>query len=176
MMVNNCEEKWIPVDGYDGKYEVSSLGRVRSFARKSYNGKLLVQREQNGYLAVHLSKSGKCKAYLVHRLVATAFIPNKNNLPQVNHKDENKKNNSVENLEWCSCAYNLSYGTAPARRAMSRGKPCVGTWPDGTEKSFFSTGDAERNTGISHAHISQVCNGIWHSAGGVVWRYTDERI
>lgn len=169
------KEKWVPIEGYEGIYEVSNLGNVRSFSRKSYKGKLLVQQEhKNGYLVVNLSKNGKRKGFLVHRLVASSFVPNKNNLPQVNHIDENKKNNSAENLEWCSCAYNLSYGSAPTKRAVSRGKPCVGIWPDGTERRLFSTGEAERETGVSHSQISRVCNRIFRSAGNIVWRYLDE--
>lgn len=168
-------EKWMPIEGYKGIYEVSNFGNVRSFSRKSYNGKLLAQREhKNGYLVVFLSKNGKRKAILVHRLVASAFVPNKDNLPQVNHKDENKRNNNAENLEWCSCAYNLSYGTAPKRRAVSRGKPCIGKWADGTERKFFSVGQAERETGINHSQITRACNGLLRKTHGIIWRYENE--
>ena len=88
-------------------YEVSNLGRVRN-----KKGLLLKpQKTEKGYLRVDLSKDGKTKHYKVHRLVASAFIPNKNNLPQINHKDENKQNNRVDNLEWCDNWYNSHYGS-----------------------------------------------------------------
>ena len=93
----NTDEKWLPVPGYEGLYEVSDHGKVRS--RK----KVLKEHPmRNGYYNVSLFKDGKYKAYGIHRLVALAFIPNREHLPQVNHKDGNKKNNAVENLEWCT--------------------------------------------------------------------------
>ena len=109
------EEIWRPVVGYEGLYEVSNLGRVRSVDRYYYRlhkGKVLsLSKNANGYLKVVLSCNGKCKTIKVHRIVAEAFLPNPDNLPQVNHKDEDKTNNSVDNLEWCNAKYNLSYGT-----------------------------------------------------------------
>lgn len=102
------EEIWKDVVHYEGLYEVSNTGKVRN--KKS--GRIMAQIKTNrGYLRVHLSKFGNLKNELVHRLVAMAFIENPNNYPQVNHKDENKANNNVDNLEWCSRQYNMSYGT-----------------------------------------------------------------
>ena len=99
-------EIWNDILGYEGLYEVSNWGRIRR------NGKILrPQAARGGYLQVGLSKNGIVKHGKVHRLVASAFIPNPNNYPQVNHKDENKTNNAVDNLEWCDNKYNNNYGT-----------------------------------------------------------------
>jgi len=108
-------EEWRDVDGFEGRYQVSSLGRVRSFARESYTTpKLLrIMHDKDGYCLVNLcdAKHGiKGKLSRVHRLVAKAFIDNPNGLPEVNHKDENKDNNCADNLEWCTTQYNLTYG------------------------------------------------------------------
>lgn len=116
-------EEWRPVIGYEGLYEVSSLGRVRSLDKyvkgkgyRLHKGKVLSPtKNKNGYLKVNLHCNGKRKTITVHRLVAQAFIPNPDNLPQVNHRDEDKTNNRVENLEMCDVKYNLSYGTARIR-------------------------------------------------------------
>ncbi len=112
-------EIWKEIKGYEGLYEVSDLGRVRSLDRyvsyvngqkHLHKGKVLSPGVSNGYLQVSLCKNGEIKHPLVHRLVADAFIPNPDNLPQVNHKDENPSNNMVVNLEWCSSEYNINYG------------------------------------------------------------------
>ena len=108
------EEIWCPIRGYEGIYEVSDQGRVKSIG---YGKERILRpvRNNNGYLLVGLRKNREQKWYLVHRLVAQAFIPNPDNLPQVNHKDENKTNNSVQNLEWCDRKYNCNYGTRNQR-------------------------------------------------------------
>lgn len=105
-------EVWKPVVGYEGRYEVSTKGRVRSLL----TGKIMAQRLRRGYYSTGLFKDGKQIGFSIHRLVATSFIPNPTNLPVINHKDENKLNNNVENLEWCTVAYNNTYGTAIERR------------------------------------------------------------
>lgn len=112
-------EEWKPVVGYEGLYEVSSLGRVRSLDRFYYRlhkGKVLSPtKDRYGYLTVTLNCNGKSKTIKIHRLVAQAFIENPDNLPQVNHKDENPSNNNVDNLEWCTAKYNNNYGTRQER-------------------------------------------------------------
>ena len=109
-------EKWKDIFGYDGMYQVSDLGRVRSlkFGRVKV---LRPGKNKWGYLQVLLSKGGKCKNYKVHRLVASAFIPNSDeNKTQINHIDECKQNNRVSNLEYCTASYNLSYNGLRYRR------------------------------------------------------------
>ena len=104
-------EIWKPIKGYDGLYEVSNKGRIKSL--NCYNYKtprlLKVSKRPDGYLSVRLSKNNKQTTKTVHRLVADAFLPNINNYEMINHKDENRANNNVDNLEWCTRAYNQNY-------------------------------------------------------------------
>lgn len=116
------KEIWKDIPGYEGSYQVSNLGRVRSL---NYNHtgeiKLLKQgTDKKGYKRVSLYKNGKEKKYPVHRLVAITFISNPNNYKEVNHKDEDKSNNNVNNLEWCTREYNINYGTAMKRSSESK--------------------------------------------------------
>lgn len=126
-------EIWKPVVGYEKFYEVSSLGRVRSLDRIYPNGRIRkgelkkLTMDKKGYLIVGLSKNSHRQIFKVHRLVAQAFLPNPNNLPMINHKDENKQNNMIwinedgsidygkSNLEWCTAKYNANYGTSKER-------------------------------------------------------------
>lgn len=106
-------EEWKDIAGYEGLYKISNKGNVYS----CISNKLMVGSvTKSGYRQVILKGNGKIKAISIHRAVAQAFIENPNNLPQVNHKDENKLNNCVDNLEWCSCKYNSNYGDAQIRR------------------------------------------------------------
>ena len=110
-------EIWKDVAGYEGLYKVSNKGNVYSVARKDSRWhrrggqRLKPVYDRGGYLIVSLYKNGKSKTKKVHRLVAEAFIPNPNGLPQVNHRDKNKVNNNVENLKWCDARYNSNHGT-----------------------------------------------------------------
>lgn len=122
-------EIWKDIPGYEGRYQVSNTGEVKSLNyNSSGKSKLLKQiADKKGYKRVGLCKNGKRKHYSVHRLVAIAFLPNPNNLPQVNYKDENKANNCVDNLEWCNAKYNNNYGTKKERLSESmKGKK--GCW------------------------------------------------
>ena len=126
-----------PVKGYEGYYEVDQFGRVfgleriikvndngRNYEKPIAEKQLKQSMHTKGYKTVSLTKDGKTKTLFVHRLVAEAFIPNVDNLPMVNHKDEDKTNNFVENLEWCTNDYNINYGTARRRQAKKiRGIP-----------------------------------------------------
>lgn len=120
-------EDWKDIKGYEGYYQISNMGNIRSVDKYVVNNKngslafkkgkpLKPQKQNSGYLYISLSREDKRKNFLIHRLVAEAFIPNPDKLEQVNHKDENKHNNNIENLEWCTQAYNLNYGTAIERR------------------------------------------------------------
>lgn len=121
------EEIWKDIPGYEGYYQVSNLGRIKSLPRckptdkrKTHNNIRKPRLAKNGYLRVNLSKGNSVKWFGVHRLVALTFIPNPDNLPVINHKDENKQNNRVENLEWCTHQYNCEYGTARERQRKTR--------------------------------------------------------
>ena len=105
-------EEWKKIPGYEGLYEVSNMGNVRNVRR---NKLLRLSKTNNRYIRVSLCKNGIKTGLTVHRLVAEAFIPNPDNLPEVNHKDEDKTNNRVENLEWCDHKYNMNYGTRNIR-------------------------------------------------------------
>ena len=96
------------VKGYEGLYAVTSCGRVWSYRRQKF---LTPRPTRYGYFQVVLCKNGECKQFLVHRLVASAYLSNPENLPEINHKDENKTNNCLQNLEWCDHKYNSNYGT-----------------------------------------------------------------
>ena len=109
------EEIWKPINDYPG-YEISNLGRVKSYKMDKINGKIMnPYKTTKGYLQIDISLDGRARKnrrhLAIHRLVAIAFLPNPNNYPQVNHKDENKENNCVNNLEWCTNDYNCHYGT-----------------------------------------------------------------
>ena len=117
-------EEWRDIEGYEGLYSISNFGRVKSLNYYNTGKEKLLKQGKTGrdkdYYSVALSKNGKLKSYLVHRLVAITFIPNPDNLPQVNHKDEDKSNNCVENLEWCDNNYNSNYGTRNEKVAKSK--------------------------------------------------------
>ena len=139
--------------------------------RKLDNRLVLLQNNSTkGYKQITLSKNNKRSTKKVHRLVAQAFIPNPDNLPDVNHKDENKHNNNVNNLEWCTKEYNFYYGTAIQRR----GKKVIQCDLTGKQlKEWESTKEVERQLNIDHAHISKCCKGKQKTAGGFKWIYAE---
>ena len=168
-------EIWRDVAGYEGLYKVSNFGNVMSLKHKK--PKLLKPYNNGkGYLLVDLRNNNKPrKTISVHRIVAQAFLPNPNNLPQVNHKDENKKNNRVSNLEFCDAKFNINYGTCIERIAKALSKSVFQFDKNGKFISEYpSAMDAERKTGIYNGHIGQVCNGIRKSAGNFVWKYKND--
>ena len=123
-------EIWKDIVGFEGLYQVSNIGNVKCLSRTQFvvdkRGRaytrhkrevLLTPYDMQGYLGVTLYKDTQRCTKAIHKLVAEAFIPNPIHLPQVNHKDERKHNNSIDNLEWCSCSYNINYGTANQRRS-----------------------------------------------------------
>ena len=178
-------EEWRTIEGYEGKYQVSNLGKVKSLKDRYGNPreKILHQgKNSNGYLLVVLYKEGKLKHYLVHRLVANAFIPNPNNYPYVNHKDENPSNNCVDNLEWCDAKYNINYGTCINRRVSSTDYKAIA---DKKSKKVFqydkqgnlikiwaSTRECGRN-GFAHNHVSDCCRGKLKTYRGFKWSYEE---
>ena len=165
-------ETWKAIAGYEGIYEVSDLGRVRSL--KYGKEKILKPgKNQGGYLHVVLCKDGQSKTITVHRLVADAFVPNPNNLETINHKDEVKTNNTVTNLEWMSQKDNLNYGTRNKRvgEALSKQVQMFDKSTGELLATFPSLAEAERVTEINQGNISSCCNGKYKSAGGYKWRY-----
>ena len=166
-------EIWHDIEGYEGLYQISNKGRVKSL----YNGseRILKPRDNGrGYLRVNLRKENTSKYIRVHRLVARAFIPNPDNLPEINHRDENKKNNCVENLEWCDRVYNVNYGTRNERISRkilqySKSGEFIREWQ--------SAAEVERELNISHSNIIQCCRGNpkHTTAGGFIWKYKEER-
>lgn len=172
-------EEWRPVVGYEGLYEVSSFGRVRSVDRfvRGRSGKPkpckgIARKNElvgGGYYQVALCKDGKHNHCLVHRLVAEAFIPNPDNLPQVNHKDECKTNNAIWNLEWCGAKYNQGYGTCIERRAEKQKRGVVGTSiKDGSVIRFNSVREAMDN---GFWYVIDCCKGIKTRYKGYIWSY-----
>jgi len=170
--------RWSEIKGYEGLYLLSSDGDVIALPKtvkgRNESGAILIQRKarpikkhlrgRDGlmYEAVTLSKDGKSKAYSVHRLVANAFLPNPHGLPEVNHKDENPLNNSVDNLEWCTRQYNIDYSKSKSIRQIKDGL---------TVGSFKSISEAGRQTGIGRRNINNVLCGRSKTAGGFVWKY-----
>ena len=167
------DEIWCPIKGYEGLYEVSDKGRVRSlkFGKERI---LKTGRNQQGYLVVCLCKNGERETYRIHRLVAKTFIHNPDNLPEVNHKDEDKENNSVHNLEWCDRKYNINFGTRNKRISEKHLKPILQYTKSGEfVKEWRSAMDVQRNIGYLQNNISSCCNGKCKSSNGFIWKFKD---
>ena len=187
----NENEIWRDIEGYEGLYQVSNMGRVKTIERiftdsKGREYKIISQIKQifktkNGYIRVKLWKNGKSKNFLVHRLVAIAFIDNPNNFRCVNHKDENKENNYVENLEWCDHKYNVNFGnhkikvsnTQKNRKDLS--KPIIQIDLEGNIiNQYPSIKEAARYNNLFHSNISKVLLGKNKTCGGYIWKYKNE--
>lgn len=170
-------EIWKSVEGYEGLYEVSNFGRVKSLGNEKTRKEKILKVGENGcgYMFVTLSKEGKIKPFLIHRLVAAAFLPNPEKLPQINHRDEDKTNNCVENLEWCTRDYNNNYGTRNDRvaKALINGKTSKRVICEETGEIFPSTMEVQRQLGFANTHISDCCNGKLRTCGGFHWRYVE---
>ena len=164
-----CNEEWRDVIGYEGLYQVSNHARIRSVERivKHSKGgdKLLRSKEKkpfhtsNGRMRVELSKNGVNKKHSLHVIVAKAFVPNPKNLEEVNHKDENPKNNCPENLEWCTHLYNMNYGTRTQRASESRFKS-VGMYHPKENvlmRVFVSMKEAAEFLNVSNSCITISC-------------------
>ena len=198
------KELWKDIKGYEGLYKISSYGRVKSLGNDKNRKEKILSSKSNreGYVRVYLFKDGKGKMYRVHRLVAEAFIPHPNNYPIINHKDEDKSNNIVSNLEWCTQEYNINYGTRNkkasekmkdklkgpkhpmygrrgSKNPASRRVQCITTG-----RKFNCIQEATLYyilTKSQVGHITLCCQGKRKSAGKhpvtgekLVWRYIDE--
>lgn len=153
-------EIWKDIEGYKGLYQVSNLGRIKSLGNnKNKKEKILKSHyDNNGYYSIVLYKNNNRKKYLIHRLIAEAFIPNPNNLPCVNHKDENKQNNNVDNLEWCTQKYNMKY-------SLDKKVICIET-----KIIYNSLTEASSINKIDLGLLSRVCNQSNYTAGGYHWK------
>lgn len=156
------------IKGYEGLYAVTPEGEVYSYKSK----KFLVPRIRNKYLCVTLCKNGKRKTYYIHRIVSEAYLPNPENLPQVNHKDENKTNNCLQNLEWCSAKYNNNYGTHIEKISNSLKKPILQYDLDGNLISEWLSA-----TDVGREVKNSICNclkGRAKTACGFIWKYKED--
>lgn len=181
------QEVWKDVKGYEGIYQVSNLGNVYSLPRISKQGHFL----KGKMLSIHIKRNkprrathcsprrvvslstdtGLVKQYLVYRLVAEAFIPNPNNLPEINHIDENSLNDVVTNLEWCTRQYNANYGNCIEKVQSQRRKKVLMFSIDGKLlKKFNSCKEAQEFLGV-RCNISGACKGKYKIMKGYIWRY-----
>jgi hypothetical protein len=171
-------ETWKDIEGYEGLYQASSTGKIRSFRKSNiYHGQVHHELKptvlNNGYCVVTLYRSPKDrKRFLVHTLIAKTFLQNPNNYPCVNHKDENKQNNDISNLEWCTYSYNNSYGTARIRARKSRSKIVHQYTLDGVwVATYFSATMPAKIFGISPSCIHDCCKKKTDCSGGYKWSY-----
>lgn len=184
---------WKDINGYEGIYQISNLGNVVSLDRISTKrdrwGKIIdyhlkskiikTSHNNKGYSIIHLYKNKKSKTFLLHRLVAEAFIPNPKGLLEINHKDENKDNNCVDNLEWCTRKQNNNYGiqSKDGRRSTSKfrmKKVCQYDHNRNLINVFDGIRLAEEKTGIANQNICKCCQGKVEKAGGYVWKYYED--
>ena len=171
----DIQEIWKPIEGYEGLYEISNLGRLR-------NSKGVIKKSQsngNGYKKVFLYRGGKGKRFFVHRLVAKAFIPNPENKPCVNHIDESRDNNVASNLEWVTQSENAMHGTSPIK--MHNG--IVKYWEEHpfhnckpircveTGETYLGIKYACEATGALSPNITKCLQGKRHTAGGYHWEF-----
>lgn len=187
LSMNNLKnEEWRDVCGFEGYYQVSNYGRVKGLERNvpSIDGRVVHIKPRilfcclnsHGYYSVNLTMYNKHYSKEVHRMVALAFIPNIDNLEQVNHRDENKTNNCVYNLEWCTRSYNALYGTTQERISQSRkNNPNIGKDVlQFTAKGVFvaeyrSISEASKSVGVDASNITRAIEGYKFLAGGFVW-------
>lgn len=184
------KEKWRAIPGFEGAYEVSSCGQIRtvahvieySYIRKGVFGQKIKvktsrtvksklikpQKQKNGYLLVHLHKHGKRGAYLVHRLVALSFIPNVHKKEQVNHIDGDKENNCSDNLEWVTNGENQKHKIYILDNTNGPHPPSPVICLE-TGVRYSSIAEASRETGVCRCGIANVIHGINHHAGGFHW-------
>lgn len=159
----------IDIAGYEGLYAINDRGKVWSYRKNVFLKPFLAR----GYCKVRLYKDGESKQVLVHRLVAEAFLPNPQGLPQINHKDENKKNNCVDNLEWCDTKYNINYGRHNENVAKSH---CKKVYCVELERIFESAKLAAMQLGLFDSNIAKCCKGKYKTTGGYHWEYANDNL
>ena len=180
------KEIWKPIEGFENLYEVSDLGRIKSlnYHRTGVEKFLKPRKNERGYLYVNLYRDGKRKTFKIHRLVGTAFLPNPMCFTEINHKDEDKTNNTKSNIEWCDSEYNTNYGSRNKRIASAQiNHPAKSKVVEASKYSdfreiclrFASTKEADRN-GYFSSNVSKCCRGCFNREGnnkyrGLYWRY-----
>ena len=172
------EEQWLDISGYEGLYQISNFGRVKSFYFK--NPRILKPHKVKGYSNVELYKNKKKKQFYIHRLVMENFCPIENmNVLDVNHKDEDKSNNHISNLGWMTYKDNLNYGSRAekARMKMQGKNSSLSKKVRCIEKDviYEALREAERQLGIPATNISRACKGKIKTAGGYHWEYVEEK-
>ena len=185
----NSIEIWKDIEGYEGLYQVSNRGRVKSLSRKVTNAMFSINEHfvkvvdnGNGYKSVSLWKDNKGKHFYVHRLVALAFVPNYNGYKYINHKDEDKSNNDVSNLEWCTAKYNCNYGNHTKKLKKSyilngNNRPIDVYDMKGTFlKTFDCSNDVCRELNIGRRALYSVCQGVVKSSKGYRFAFHGEEL
>lgn len=178
-------EIWKDITNFEGLYQASSIGNIRSLPKKHNlkNGYNYMQKEKilkpyknkNGYLQITLNKNGKKLKKQIHWLVATTFIDNPNNYKETNHKDENPLNNEVSNLEWCTHKYNCNYGNRNEKIHKSqRMKINQYDLDDNFIKTWNSQLDIQNELNIPQANISAVIRGLYKQTHGYKWEVANE--
>lgn len=164
------KEIWKDIKGYEGLYQISSYGNVRSLPRQKTKGGLLSKAKngRNGYYFVNLYANGIGKRYFVHKLVAQAFIPNPKNKPQINHKNGNKLDNYATNLEWVTCKENIEHAY---RHQLHKTKQVIQVKDNKIVKVYRNSLFASKKTGIIQSSIWYCLNGRQKTAGGFEWCY-----
>lgn len=180
------EEIWKDIKDYEGLYQVSNLGKIRSLDRYRYNGisyyiqkgKILkLQDDKNGYKVINLYKDKKVKNFKVHRIVAQAFIPNPENKEQINHIDGNKNNNQITNLEWCNCTENVRHAFTNNLMTQHNNTPVEQYSLDGSFlKKYNSISEAILELHLNKGAVSSIsrcCQHIIPTAYGYIWEYSN---
>lgn len=181
--MENTVEEWRDVVGYEGIYQVSNLGHIKSLDRmvnSSYGSKMVIKGRMispidngKGYKCVSLCKDGKIRRTYIHHIVAQAFIANPDGYSEVNHKDEDKSNNRVDNLEWCTRRYNCNYGNRNDLCSKTYVHPKRKVMRLETGVIYESMSDAARMTGESISAIYGKCKGRIKNNNGAGWKYCD---
>lgn len=177
-------EVWKDIEGYENLYQVSNFGRIHSLDRfvprktgtvQKVHGRILkLIEDKDGYLQVSLWKENKMKKAKVHRLVGEAFIPNPNNLSEINHINEMKNDNTVSNLEWCTRKENINHGTRTEQAAKAKRRPVIGINLDTGNKNTFKSMRKTIKFGFHPSAIRKVCMGEQESHKGYSWEFVKE--